>query len=229
LCELGGELTAECEVTLYDDDRRLWGTVDVLLQSQRGPVVLDLKSGGDAAAVALSDSIKVQLWMYAALVERCMGAQPHWLGIYSLRRGLRQIEAPVEGLTAFLDGLDGARAAWASGNRPAMPAREHCRYCRRRFTCQPQWEALPQWPAPDGVEGRLLDIQQATNGRTAIRLATPLGEAWVTDLRTPIPGGTVGRCVRLVRVHPRRSPDGEPDLTRWRAGEGSDAHVMEKK
>ncbi|MGY1709126.1 PD-(D/E)XK nuclease family protein [Geodermatophilus sp. SYSU D00758] len=229
MCQFGGQPSAECEVTLYDDDRRLWGTVDVLLSSPRGPVVVDLKSGGDGAITPLPTSIAVQLWLYAALVERCRGGQLQWLGIYSLRRGMREVELPREGLATLLHELDSNRAAWSLGNRPAMPTREHCRYCRRRVDCQPHWDALSMWSAPDGVEGRLLAVQKATNGRTAVRLATAADEAWVTDLRTPITGSAVGQGLRLVRVQPRRGPDGEPDLTRWRAGEESEIHVMEKK
>jgi hypothetical protein len=228
LCGLGDRGNAECEVTLYDDDRRLWGTVDVLISSPRGPVVVDLKSGGDAASAALPTAIAVQLWMYAALVERCRDARPRWLGVYSLRRGMREIAPPREGLPNFLLSLDDVRAAWVSGDRAALPTRDHCRYCRRRLDCQPHWDELTQWPAPDGVEGRLLRIQKAANGRTAVRLATAAGEAWVTDLRTPFAGGTVGQGLRLVRVHPRRGPDGEPDLTRWRAGDESAVHVVEE-
>ncbi|SDM41966.1 PD-(D/E)XK nuclease superfamily protein [Geodermatophilus siccatus] len=229
LCELGGEPSAECEVTLYDDDRRLWGTVDVLLPSRRGPVVLDLKSGGDAAATAVPDSIAVQLWMYAALIERCRGARPRWLGVYSLRRGLKQVALPSDRLTTLLHSLNEVRAGWLSGDRTAIPTREHCRYCRRRPDCQPHWNAVSQWSDPDGVEGRLVEATTAQNGRTAALPATPTGSAWVSDVSTRGMGGWIGRWVRLVRVNPRRDQDGEPDLSRWRANEQSAVYAVEDR
>ncbi|GFG52302.1 hypothetical protein CQY20_34060 [Mycolicibacterium agri] len=73
---VGIDGSALVEEPLYDDENCIWGTVDLLLESDYGITIIDLKSGADAAKESLPEKIIAQLMLYALLVSPAMRMGP---------------------------------------------------------------------------------------------------------------------------------------------------------
>ncbi|SNS43408.1 PD-(D/E)XK nuclease superfamily protein [Geodermatophilus saharensis] len=218
--QAGADATAEAEVTLHDSERRLWGTLDLLITSDRGVWLIDLKSGMDAAQSLLPAVILSQLSIYSHLVAAVRGRAPTWVGVFSLRQGAKQVPVSPSDL-GLLGLLDERRSAWMAHDRPALPAPEVCRYCTRRPGCDPHWIALRAWGGADGVEGQLLRAQTAENGRTALLVQNATGSAWVSNMRGEGFQELVGHHVRVMRIR-RRTPAGQSsDAAQWQATDSS--------
>jgi hypothetical protein len=219
--QAGADAKAEAEVTLHDSERRLWGTLDLLVTSDRGVWLIDLKSGMDAAQPLLPAVIRSQLTIYSHLVAAVRGRAPTWMGVFSLRQGAKQVPMSQSDDLGLLGLLDERRSAWMAHDRPALPSPKVCRYCTRRPGCDPHWIALRALEDADGVEGQLLRAQTAENGRTALLVQNATGSAWVSNMRGEGLQELVGHRVRVMRIR-RRTPAGQSsDPTQWQATDSS--------
>lgn len=219
--QAGADATAEAEVTLHDSERRLWGTLDLLVTSERGVWLIDLKSGMDAAQSLLPAVIRSQLLLYSHLVTAVRGRAPTWMGIFSLRQGAKQLAVSQSDDSALLRLLDERRSAWMAHDRPALPSPEVCRHCTRRPRCDPHWIALRAWEDADGFEGQLLRAQTAENGRTALLVQNATGSAWVSNMRGKGLQELVGHRVRVMRIRRRTAAGQFSGPTQWQATDSS--------
>ena len=219
--QAGDDATAEAEVTLHDSQRRVWGTLDLLVTSNRGVWLIDLKSGMDAAQSSLPAFIRSQLLIYRHLVAAVRGRAPTWIGVFSLRQGATQVPLSESDGSSLFGLLDEARSAWMAHERPAWPSPEVCKYCTRRPECDPHWIALEAWGDADGLEGQLVRAQTAANGRTALLVRNATGSAWVSDMRGEELQRLVGHRVRIIRIRQRPAASHPGDPTLWQATDSS--------
>ncbi|SCX56472.1 PD-(D/E)XK nuclease superfamily protein [Klenkia marina] len=219
--QAGADATAKAEVTLHDNERRLWGTLDLLVTSERGVWLIDLKSGMDAAQSLLPAVIRSQLMIYSHLVTAVHGRAPTWMGVFSLRQGAKQMPVSQSDDSMLLGLLDESRSAWMANDRPALPSPEACRHCTRRPGCDPHWIALRAWEDADGLEGQLLRAQTAENGRTALLVQNGTGSAWVSNMRGEGLQELVGHRVRVMRIRRRKATGQSSDPPQWQATDSS--------
>ncbi|MGM7667627.1 PD-(D/E)XK nuclease family protein [Microbacterium sp. A93] len=198
------------EAVLQDDHRRIYGQLDVVVNGSDGGAVVDLKTG-DIGNGTISDDVRTQLLLYAHLFAQRYGQLPTSLVAFSLRYGGVRVEfsqSDINALLAFIELARGTRPP------PAIPNKTGCKYCRRRLTCAPHWEAAEMWADPDCVEGSIVKVETSRVGLTAIRIATSRGEEWITGLAA-LGDGTigVGSSIRVAEVTRR----GDGAESEWRA------------
>lgn len=210
-----------CEIELRDEETRLYGFVDVAIMSSPG-AVLDLKTGRDAS-LTLPPSIVMQLLIYAHLYRVSTGYLPRDVAAFTLSHGLITIEASQAAVASALDQIQEARR---SSPELARPDQATCRYCARRFSCAPHWDAVASGKIIDAVEGRLTQDEVAANGNRALRVAARGGDAWITQIPEGLlPRSTAtGVLVRAVRVWPEGPPELPP--ISWRAGPQSGIKIL---
>lgn len=197
---------ASSEVLLRDDQLRLFGQLDVVV-NDAGGAVFDLKTGNDG----VSDDVRTQLLIYAHLYRERYGHLPGSLVVFSLRYGAHPVEFTQSDVEALLRRVDEAR-----GSVPliAVPSETGCKYCTRRLRCQPQWEAATTWDDADCVEGRIVKVENSRAGLTAVKVNTISGEQWVTGLSAAVDVAlTVGQHLRATEVKGRDDGKGRE----WRA------------
>ena len=199
------------EVVLMDDRRRLYGQLDVIVDGADGGAVVDLKTGDDGTS-EISEAVRTQLLIYAHLFGEKFGHLPGVLVAFSLRHGAVQLDYSQSDVDALLALIENARIIQP---RLAMPGPTGCRFCRRRLTCEPHWEAAAMWNDRDSVEGRIVKVETAQSGLTAIRLETSRGAEWVTGLTAAgVDSAIPGSFVRVTEVTGRGADGDERD---WRA------------
>lgn len=219
----GGTGSVLTELSLYDDTNHLWGTIDLLVQSDQGATVIDLKSGGDASKVTVSEGIRKQLVHYALLVLAETGSAPKTLAVFSLTRGLRVLDFNADDMKSLRAEIDLARRAWIEGLRPAVPSSEHCRFCKRRLDCDAHWAEFNEWTDPDAAQGMLVLIETAANGSSSLTLTHDGKKVWVSDVpAAAVAGLKRGLLTRGVRLR-RRQRDIHDEQQReiWYADEQS--------
>lgn len=199
------------ENELYDRELKLWGIPDLLLLGDR-PILLDLKTE-HLGPGSIPESITFQLNIYAHLVLVNHGMFPDRTDVFSLERGLRPAPVTEESVKSALGLVADARAR----DRDAtFPDHEVCRFCDRRFRCEPHWRAAAAWDEPDGLEGEVVDTEASSNGLTAILVRHAEREEWVTKVPSAIVQEEArGRHVRLVRLG-HFAPESEDLKARWR-------------
>lgn len=189
------------EKPMYDDTNHLWGTVDLLIDGERGATVVDLKSGADAAKEKIPADIRNQLLHYALLVLADRGTIPSTLAVFSLRRGLRVVEGEEGDLESLLVKIDAARQRWMDGIRPAVPSPDQCHFCGRRLACDAHWAAINEWEEPDATQGVLKLVENAANGKSSLTLSCDERSVWISDVPSVIASslqeGSLTRGVRL--------------------------------
>lgn len=207
-------ISARSEVFLKDDINMLYGQIDVVVDDPHGGAVVDLKTGTDIS----SESVRAQLLIYAGLFKRESGHLPTSLVAFSLQHGPVQIEFSQAQVDDAYASVQVARKQCGL----ALPDPAGCKYCRRRLTCEPHWNAATSWVDPDCVEGFISKLETAAVGLTAVRVSTTTGEQWVTGL-APLPphGLSVGRRIRVTEVAGR----GAGDEREWRANRSTRASV----
>ncbi|WCD93282.1 PD-(D/E)XK nuclease family protein [Microbacterium sp. nov. GSS16] len=207
--------TAHSEVFLQDRVSMLYGQLDVVVDNPRGGAVVDLKTGKDAN----SQGIRTQLLIYAALFKRESGHLPNSLIAFSLQHGPVQIEFSQREVDDVLAHVEVARTQRGL----AVPDSKGCKYCRRRLTCEPHWNAARAWVDADCIEGSISKVEAAAGGLTAVRLSTTSGEQWVTGLTRLRPQDLItGPKLRVTEVAGRRSGAGRE----WRASRSTRASVL---
>lgn len=209
--QVGGGVRSE--LLLRDDDRHLFGVLDIAGLGPRG-LILDLKTGRDGTGT-LSLAVKHQMTFYAHLYETSFGDLPERLVVFGLQRGAVDLSVTADGVSALLAAI---RAAQESEEAEARPRDEACRYCPKRMTCQPHWDALSAWDSRDAVEGEISDIEHSTSGAAALLI----DDQWVTGLPASLlpPQVEVGRRTRVIRVRRRG------DSNEWQAGRATKISVM---
>lgn len=197
---------ARSEVFLADRTTGIYGAADIVVDGgDGGGAVIDLKSGRDVVG-DLDQAVRTQLLMYAHLFRARHGELPASVVAFSLIRGALPIEFSVEEVDGLIERVNEARAM---EDPVASPDEVGCRYCSRRLRCDPHWVAAQEWSMPDCVEGRLVKIERAAAGMTALRVDTATASEWVTNLdagqAAKVP--TIGEHVRVVRVTQRRDTE----------------------
>lgn len=100
---------------------------------------------------------------------------PQHVIVFSLQRGPAEIEVPPSAIAALLDQIRTAQ------NAECTIARLHadtCRFCPKRMTCDPHWDAAPTWERSDAIEGTILDIEHSSSGAVALLI----GSRWLTGI-----------------------------------------------
>lgn len=200
------------EVELRDNAFRLHGKPDLVLLGDE-VVLLDLKTQ-TLKHGELPEWVDFQLNLYAHLVRVHQGVRPDSVQILSLNRGLIPVLVTDE---TILTALDAARRARETLLGDARPAAEVCRFCDRRLTCTPHWDASLSWDSADCVEGVIDRLEVAANGRAAVRVAQAESEAWVSGIPASLlTSARTGERIRVVRVR-QASPTPENGIDwRWR-------------
>lgn len=190
------------ELLLNDENNHLFGILDIAATGASG-LVIDLKTGRDGSAEP-SPTIEHQMTFYAHLFQATYGMRPEHVVIFSLQHGAAEIEVTSSMISVLLEQV---RAARLSASAIARPQQDTCRFCPKRMTCQPHWDALPTWDRPDAIEGAISKIEHSSSGKTALRI----GSQWLTGIPAiSIPGGAEpGEFARVVHVRRRyeRTPD----------------------
>jgi RecB family exonuclease len=182
LRDCGTGTTFECELPLADAATRLHGVVDLLVTSPASRTVLDLKTGRDTAGPSVPPATMNQLLIYGYLVERARGGGHLDLAVFSLHTGLLRFPYTSGAAEALVERIIAARRQWSGGDRGARPSPETCRYCHRRLSCDPHWEAVKTWEDPGGVEGTVLRAAHSENGHTSLLIDTAAGRGWLTRI-----------------------------------------------
>lgn len=210
LVDLIGPRTSEqihSEVELWDPRLRLRGKPDLVLLGDE-VVVLDFKTQTFRES-DLPEWVKFQLAIYAHLIEDTFGTRPDRAGVFSLSRGQIPVSITDAEIEAALAAVSSARQV---GPDIAHPSLEVCRYCLRRFECEPHWQAVATWPEPDCIEGAIDRVEVAANGVAAVRVTTATGASWVTRVPAHLVTGVAGQSIRFVRIRSIRTENGDaPD------------------
>ena len=214
------ELTAHgasiaCEEVLTDPQRRLRGIPDITILGSRSAVI-DFKTGRDAT-ISLTDRIRLQLLIYAHLYRCAHGQLPETVEAFSLIHGPLRVSAESTSVEAVLDAITEARTQDPELARPSPAV---CRFCSRRFVCEPHWNALPTWEMPDALEGRITQIEHARSGTVALLVEAASGSQWITHIpcdRIPTEA-EVGSYVRIIHANRTQTPDPQAAVQAWRAG-----------
>jgi hypothetical protein len=195
-----GPSSIDTEHALFDESRSIWGVPDITTHGGEGTII-DLKTGRDATR-ELPVRIVDQLLIYAHLFREFYGSLPSRLVVFSLLHGAIRVDVNEQSLAGVLDRVDRARR---SGHGVAIPGPEVCRFCPRRFSCEPHWQMVDAWPRPDAVQGLVTKLETAQSGVTAMQIETLTGSAWVTHIpATSLPFEiALGVRARIVRIHPR--------------------------
>lgn len=203
----GANADIHSEVLLRDGRNNLFGIVDIVGHGSDGFIV-DLKTGRDTSA-KFSPAVEHQMTFYAHLFQAAYGKFPKYVIVFSLQRGPEEIQVSPSAVAALLDRI---RAAQLSERTEARPEADTCRFCPRRMTCEPHWDAAPDWERPDAIEGTIDKIERSTSGTAALLI----GGRWLTGVAEDrLPDSIApGKFVRAVRVQLRS--DGEPE--EWAAG-----------
>lgn len=187
----------QSEVLLRDDDRSLFGILDIV-SPEAGGLIIDLKTGRNASA-AISPEIDHQMTFYAHLFQANFGAFPERVLVFSLQRGLVEIPVTSSDIDPFLSKI---HAAQLSERVTAYPHADVCRYCPKRVWCEPHWGAISAWDDADAIEGEVAAIEHSSSGTAAVQI----GGQWLTGISaTILPSNLVpGQYARAVRVRRRR-------------------------
>ena len=134
----------QTEVTLLDQQRKLWGRADILIRSADRIGLIEIKSGEkENTGISLSTDESRQIRLYAHLIS-CTYTFPDIVILFSLKRGLIEVPVSAEAVTNALDEAMEARRMWFSGQRKATPHPDKCRFCPQRIRCSPSWRAIEQ-------------------------------------------------------------------------------------
>ena len=217
-----GGASIACEQPLSDPERRLRGIPDVAVHGRRSAVI-DFKTGRDAT-VPLPERVRLQLLIYAHLYRCVYGQLPEIVEAFSLIHGPLRMSADGASVEATLNAITEARAQDPELARPSPTA---CAFCARRFVCEPHWNAVPTWDAPDALEGRIAQVEHAKTGAIALSIETDAGTQWVTHIphdRLPA-HAEVGSYLRIIHVYRKNTNDPEASGWEWRAGRLVDIRI----
>lgn len=183
----------QSEVLLRDDDRFLFGVLDIVSPGGGG-LIIDLKTGRNASA-ALPPAIYHQMTFYTHLFQVNFGAFPERVLVFSLQRGLVKIPVTSSDIAPFLGKI---HAAQGSDRVATYPRADICRYCPKRMGCQPHWDAISAWDDADAIEGEVAAIEYSSSGTAAVQI----GGQWLTGISaTILPSNLApGQFARAVRV-----------------------------
>lgn len=212
LVDLIGDRTPDqvlSEIGLKDEDLKLRGQPDLLLLGDE-IVVVDLKTQA-LREEELPAWVEFQLMVYAHLIRTTYGTLPTRAEVFSLNRGRKEVAITEESLEMALVALASARAVDPSH---ANPSPEVCRFCDRRFACEPHWGVATSWPNADAVTGMVERTEHAAAGVVALLLATANGLAWISGIPERIASVSPKDTVRVVRV--RRVGTADNGLREWR-------------
>ncbi|AIF40725.1 hypothetical protein HX89_07000 [Dermacoccus nishinomiyaensis] len=206
----------QSEVLLRDDDRGLFGILDIVAP-EAGGLIIDLKTGGRKASAAISTEIDHQMTFYAHLFQANFGAFPERVLVFSLQRGLLEIPVTSSDIAPFLSKI---HAAQTSERVTAYPQADVCRYCPKRVICEPHWDAISAWDDADAIEGEIAAIEHSSSGTAAVQI----GGQWLTGISaTILPSNLApGQFARAVRVR-RRSGSVSGD---WSASSRSRLRIL---
>jgi hypothetical protein len=198
----GASADVRSELLLSDESNHLFGILDIAGTGPNG-FIIDFKTGRDASTES-SSAIEHQMTFYAHLFETIYGTFPEHVIVFSLQRGPAEIQVTPSAVAALLEQI---RAAQLTERAVTRPDAYTCRFCPKRMTCQPHWDAVPGWERPDAIEGTIGNIEHSSSGTAALLI----GGRWLTGIpENAFPGGTaLGKFARAVRV--RRCNDSEPE------------------
>lgn len=204
-----------CEVALSDPERHLRGIPDITIHGLRSAVI-DFKTGRDATA-SLTERIRVQLLMYAHLCRCVHGRLPEIVEAFRLIHGPLRVSAESTSVEAVLNTITEARTQDPELARPSPAV---CKFCSRRFVCEPHWNAVPTWDVPDALEGRITQIEHARSGAVGLLVEAGSGSQWITHIpRDRIPAkAEVGSYVRIIHAYRIQTHDLQAPVHAWRAG-----------
>jgi len=188
------------ELLLADEENHFFGILDIVAPGPGpGGLIIDLKTGRDSSA-APSPAIEHQMLFYAHLFQATYGMPPARVIIFGLQRGPAEIEAAPTAITALLNQI---RAAQLDESGMARPHVDACRYCPKRTTCEPHWDAVSAWDRPDAIEGMIRSVEYSSSGAAALLI----GKQWLTGIPTSKLPGSVspGQFARAVRVRRRNN------------------------
>lgn len=212
---LAGASAIRSELLLSDDRDHLFGILDIAAPGSGG-FIIDLKTGRDASAES-SPTLKHQMTFYAHLFRSAYGVLPEQVIVFSLRRGPVEISVTASEIAALLDQV---RAAQLTERTVARPEPDLCRFCAKRMTCQPHWDAVPVWDRTDAIEGTIGNVERSSSGATALLI----DGRWVTGIPARVlpDGAAPGQFARAVRV--RRLDDSTPE--EWVASSSTRIRIM---
>lgn len=212
---VAGAADVRSELLLRDEEHHLFGVLDIAAPGPGG-FIIDLKTGHEPFA-ELSPAIEHQMTFYAHLLQATYGMLPKRVIAFSLQRGPREIKVSSSAVAAFLTKV---RAAQLSQDTVARPQIDICRFCPKRMTCQPHWDAVSAWEDIDAIEGEISSVEQANSGRVALLI----GNQWVTGLpKSALPHcAEPGQFARAVRLRRR----GGSTHSEWTASVTTRIHIM---
>ena len=210
-----GGASITCEESLSDPQRRLRGIPDITVHGPRSAVI-DFKTGRDAT-VPLTERIRLQLLIYAHLYRCTHGRLPEIVEAFSLIHGPLMVPADSTSVEMTLNAITMARAQDPELTRPTPTV---CTFCTRRFVCEPHWNAVQTWDAPDALEGRIAQIEHAKTGAVALLIETNSGSHWITHVpRDRLPArAEAGSYVRIIHAYRSNTNDPQATTQEWRAG-----------
>lgn len=203
--DLSRELPSGSEVPVATPDGRAAGRIDAVVQTVRGPVLRDYKSGAiytrGVATYALKPEYSIQLKIYAAMYAAMTGTWPVRLEVVPISGQPVEVAFTKDESASLL-----ARAfhirdeinAVVEEDAPALdrmhtlatPGPSECGYCTYRPYCVPYEAARRNNPGaawPVDTWGDLADMQLLRNGRRLLTLNAQDGINFVRGI-DPSPG-----------------------------------------
>lgn len=135
---------------------------------------------------------------YAHLFLSVYGVLPEQVIVFSLQRGPAEIEVTLSSVTALLAGIHNAQTLIST---TAQPQADTCRFCAKRMSCEPQWDAIGPWDRPDALEGTVGKIEYSSSGANALLI----DGQWLTGIPVKAlpPGAAPGQFARAIRIRRR--------------------------
>ena len=187
------------EVAVSTPDGLAGGRIDVVTQTDEGPVLKDYKSGAIYERKnprVVKQEYATQLKLYAAIYASMTGTWPHRLELVPIAGVPEEVPFTEEESQQLLGHALELREkinAIVSGNASlgsrirllADPDPGGCGYCPFRPHC-PAYRAArrghPDVPWPLDLWGRVSDLRLLGNGRRLLALETPQGAAYVRGI-----------------------------------------------
>lgn len=204
LLEAEPDVKVLSELQLEDCERRIRGTLDILVHGPDSLRVIDMKTNAVTTPNGtVSPQVTFQLMIYAALVESNYGHLPDTVEAFSLTDGHHVMRVHETDLAEVRANVRAAQEAWMSGNRLAEPEEATCKFCPRRLECAPHWEVPRVAGMLDSVEGKVMRIVRSADALVSLLLETADGERWLNGLRygpEEKVAALTGRRIRAIHI-----------------------------
>lgn len=193
------------EMRVTSSSKRVSGRIDRVLQTARGPVIIDFKTGTiveeteNGETAGLKPEYRTQLALYAALYAETKGEWPVQMRVVPMVGQTIDLDIDPEGSKAILaeaeqtlirvNNIIQSHDPFVAETKLANPSPVNCKYCTVRPCCSSYRQSRPptldsgEWPAD--VVGKLAARTIAGLGRVALTIEPDQGQRTIIRGLTP--------------------------------------------